>query len=592
MNKFSLSRNTLVWGMLVTLLLALPAYCFFQNGVLAEPRMLRVVMDDNFPPYVFRDGEGKLGGILVDQWALWEKKTGVKVQLTAKDWADAQSEMQAGRHDVIDTIFQNPDRDKLYDFSKPYVRLDTVVFFNKNLPGLTDLQSLRGFNVGVKGGGHSTTVLRNAGISGIIEYNSYEAMILAARDRNLLIFIMEKQPGLYFLYKHGLTDQIHHSEPLYHGDFRRAVRKGEGETLRLVEAGFAQISRSEYAAIDRKWLGATPGKPGFDVRQLLITFAVAVIVAGALIGWNWALRRTVRRKTAALSASEKKYRELLTNLAIGVIVHDPAGKPDFWNTTALEELGLTEGQITGTVKLPARWEYLSGEGTRLDSAMMPVRIVLRTAEALRNYTVGIRRPDGTEKWFQVDAFPDFDEQKRIEQVVVTFSNVTERRQTEQRLIYISFHDGLTGVYNRAYFEEELQRLQNRRTGPLAIAIVDVDGLKLVNDTWGHSVGDKLLIRAAQLLRRAVRQEDVVARIGGDEFAIILRNTEEPAVNKIFDRLHQELGKEEQQADPLPPLRLSFGYAFAISPEISAVELYKTADNRMYQEKAKRQGARK
>lgn len=591
MNTFSLSRRTLLGGLLTLLMLAPPIYCFFQNCALADPRVLRVVMDDNFPPYVFRDGEGKLGGILVDQWALWQKKTGVKVQITAKDWAVAQSEMQASRHDVIDTIFQNPDRDKIYDFSKPHARLDTVIFFNKNLPGLTDLKSLRGFNVGVKGGGHSTTVLKNAGI-GIIEFDNYEGMVLAARDSNLLIFIMEKQPGLYFLYKHGLGDHIHHSEPLYHGEFRRAVRKGDAETLRLVEAGFAQISRSEYAAIDRKWLGITPGEPGFDFKQVIIILVAGISLTVVLVGWNWALRRTVRRKTIALSASEKKYRELMINLAIGVIVHDSAGKPSFWNTTALEELGLTGDQIAGTDKLPANWEYLSGEGTRLDSALTPVRIVLRTAEALCNYTMGIHRPDGTEKWFQVDAFPDFDEQDRIEQVVVTFSNVTERRQTEQRLIYISFHDGLTGVYNRSYFEEELQRLQHRRTGQLAIAVVDVDGLKLVNDNWGHSVGDELLVQAAQLLRRAVRQEDVVARIGGDEFAIILRNTEEAMVVKIFDRLHLELEREEQRADSLPPLRLSFGYAFALSPETAVVELFKTADNRMYQEKVRRKAARK
>ena len=157
-------------------------------------------MDDNYPPYVFRDNEGQLGGILVDQWALWEKKTGVKVQLTAKNWADAQLEMQEGKHDVIDTIFQNPTREALYDFSKPYVRLDAVIFFNKNLPGIKDLSSLKGFNVGVKQGGHSTTVLKQAGISGIVEFSSYEAMVLAARDHNLLIFIMEKPPGLYFLF--------------------------------------------------------------------------------------------------------------------------------------------------------------------------------------------------------------------------------------------------------------------------------------------------------------------------------------------------------------------------------------------------------
>ena len=549
-------------------------------------------MDDNYPPYVFRDNEGQLGGILVDQWALWEKKTGVKVQLTAKNWADAQLEMQEGKHDVIDTIFQNPTREALYDFSKPYVRLDAVIFFNKNLPGIKDLSSLKGFNVGVKQGGHSTTVLKQAGISGIVEFSSYEAMVLAARDHNLLIFIMEKPPGLYFLFKHGLTDQLRMSEPLYSGEFRRAVKKGDLATLRLVEEGFAKVSNSKYDAIQRKWFGDAPGKTVFDYKILMGVLGVAGVVAAVLIGWNWTLRRTVRRKTAELMSSEKKFRELLLNLAMGVIVHDATGKPLLWNVAALRELGLTERQLTGRDPLPPGREYISSVGNFLTSSLFPVQIVLTTGEALREYSMGLRQAGMSEKWFQVDAFPDYDDKGHIEQVVVTFFDVTTRRETEQRLTYISFHDALTGVYNRAYFEEELQRLEHRRSGAVAIAIVDVDGLKQVNDTWGHSKGDELLIKAAKILRHAVRQEDVVARIGGDEFAIILKNTEEMAVNIIFDRLKQALALEKTKAEELAPLSLSFGYAFAAGPETSTVELYKTADNLMYQAKARRYAERK
>ena len=163
-------------GIGLLLLIALPAMVlgiFCPLPVLSAPQTLKVVMDDNYPPYVFRDAAGELVGVLVDQWRLWEKKTGVTVEISAKDWARAQQEMQAGRYDVIDTIFKNPEREKLYDFSRPYTRLDTVIFFNKNLPGITGLESLRGFNVGVKSGGHSTTVLRQARISGIVEFKSY-----------------------------------------------------------------------------------------------------------------------------------------------------------------------------------------------------------------------------------------------------------------------------------------------------------------------------------------------------------------------------------------------------------------------------------
>ena len=592
MKKSRLLRNVMVWVAAVAILAIVGYPLLFDRSVMAEPKTLRVVMDDNYPPYIFRDAEGQLGGILVDHWALWEKKTGVKVELTAKNWADAQREMAEGKHDVIDTIFRNPERDALYDFSKPYAKLDAVIFFNKNLPGISDLASLRGFNVGVKQGGHSTTVLKQAGVSGIVEYPSYEAMVLAARDRNLLIFIMEKPPGLYFLYKHGLTDQLRISEPLYSGEFRRAVTKGDLATLKLVEDGFAKVSNSEKEAINRKWFGDAPGKPTVDYKMFIGGLGLAVVVAFLLVGWNWTLRSSVRRKTAALAASEQKFRELLLNLAIGVIVHDAAGKPTLWNTAALRELGLSEQQLAGSAPLPPGREYITASGGFLTESLHPVQLVLTTGEALREYSMGLRQPGMADKWFQVDAFPDFDGRGQIEQVVMTFFDVTARWETEQRLTYISFHDALTGVYNRAYFEEELHRLEHRRSGSVAIAIVDVDGLKRVNDTWGHSKGDELLVKAAQILRQAVRTEDVVARIGGDEFAIILKNTAESVLELIFQRLRQALEQEKLKPEELAPLSLSFGYAFTSKPEISAVELYKTADNRMYQAKAQRYAEKK
>ena len=134
MKQTRVFQHVMIWVAAVAILAIAVHSLFFAQFVLAETRTIRVVMDDNYPPFIFRDAEGQLGGIIVDQWALWEKKTGVKVELTAKNWADAQREMEEGKHDVIDTIFRNPERDKLYDFTRPYAKLDAVIFFNKNFP--------------------------------------------------------------------------------------------------------------------------------------------------------------------------------------------------------------------------------------------------------------------------------------------------------------------------------------------------------------------------------------------------------------------------------------------------------------------------
>ena len=113
---------------------------------------LRVVVDDDYPPYIFHAPGGPLQGILVDQWALWELRTGIRVQLDAMDWAAAQRRMEAGAYDVIDTIFENPERQARYDFGPPYARIDVPIFFSRDLAGISGPDDLSGFIVGAKEG--------------------------------------------------------------------------------------------------------------------------------------------------------------------------------------------------------------------------------------------------------------------------------------------------------------------------------------------------------------------------------------------------------------------------------------------------------
>ena len=87
-------------------------------------KKISVVIDDNYPPYVFRNSEGRVQGILIDEWKLWQERTGIDVEINAMSWDAAQKEMKAGKYDVIDTIFSNSEREALYDFSKPYAQID------------------------------------------------------------------------------------------------------------------------------------------------------------------------------------------------------------------------------------------------------------------------------------------------------------------------------------------------------------------------------------------------------------------------------------------------------------------------------------
>ena len=129
------------------MVLCILLHCLFPFSGQAEDAgkkspSITVVSDDNYPPYIFRNSNGNIQGILVDEWALWEKKTGIKVNLMAMDWSKAQEVMLNGQADVIDTIFFTEKRAELYDFTKPYATLEVPVFFNKNIGGIVNIASL------------------------------------------------------------------------------------------------------------------------------------------------------------------------------------------------------------------------------------------------------------------------------------------------------------------------------------------------------------------------------------------------------------------------------------------------------------------
>ena len=526
-----------------------------QNQPNSE-RTIRVVMDDNYPPYVFRNAEGKLQGILIDEWKLWSKKTGTPVDLVAMDWADALDGMKNGEYDVIDTTFYSEERETWLDFSEPYATIQVPIYYNTELTGITGVSSLRGFTVGVKAGDSCIPILQRYGVSQILEYTSYEEIIDAAKAGIIRVFVMDEPPALYYLYQKSIRNEFAQTGSLYSGQFHRAVKENDWTTLHMVEDGFAKISPAEQQRISDKWFGRTSTQLylNYFLRYALVAAGVILAVIAVVSLWNYRLRKQVQRKTYELRCEKELLDITLQSIGDGVVATDINGSLTLLNPTARQLSGWGDDAIGRPF---SEVLHLINEKTE-EPVSSPIQKVLETGEiiGLANHTALVNR-SGEKIPIADGASPIRDSDGQIYGVVMVFRDVTQEKVQREQIEHIIAHDSMTGLHNRWYMEEQLKRYEQNPGAGCALIMGDLNGLKLINDAFGHQEGDRFIQTIAAILKQCCGPKDIVCRWGGDEFLILLPEATAKEAEKLIDRI---LARCVEESDEKLQLSIALGYA--------------------------------
>lgn len=319
------------------------------------------------------------------------------------------------------------------------------------------------------------------------------------------------------------------------------------------------------------------GKLGGSLNRMADTIkSLLADLEGAVMQRTEQLNRT----NEDLEASRERLQTLLDSTAEAIYGIDTKGECTFCNRSFLRIMGYERQE-----QLLGRNMHYQIHHTGKDGARAPVE----ECEIFRAFIEGRGVHSDSEIFWKADGTPIEVEYrsypiKKAEQVVgavVTFTDNSEKRRNEERIRYLSSHDSLTGLLNRASFEGLMKDLDTQEQFPLAVIFGDVNGLKLTNDVFGHASGDVLIRKAGEALERAVGSRGKVCRVGGDEFAAVVPRTSEEDIERIIKDVRADIIKERELCIKLS---MALGYYIKESPKQRIESVIESAENMMYKDK--------
>ncbi|MEA1974480.1 MAG: transporter substrate-binding domain-containing protein, partial [Bacillota bacterium] len=512
---------------------------------------IKIGYTTDYEPVEFLKND-KYVGMSADYFKLLEKKLNVNFDMIQFDnWSELIEEAKNGNLYGITAATKTEERSSYLEFTLPYILNPNVIITRENFSEELNFEKLSDSTMKV-------IVVEEYAIIDYIDEKypkiEYETVSTASEGLRKVSFgkadamIIEVMSAAAEIERDNISNLIVNTETPYESNLSIATSKEIPILNQILNKGLAQITKDEKKTIKLKWL-PFENKSFFDNKYfwlvLFTVFASLIIIIIGIIFWNHLLKEAVEDTTKMLKESEKRF-EALSKYSTDIISRfdsdlkhlyvNPAVKkitnfhPDEFIGKTYCELGFSENLVE-----------------TLESA---IKTVFKTEIP---YKIEFEINDYCFLWSLMPEFSNNEKSNNynyVSAVITSARDITERKKTEKEIEYKSYHDDLTGLNNRTYFNEKLTEYTKNCNLPLGIILADLNGLKITNDTLGHIEGDRLLKKVSEIFKKCCTDKDLISRIGGDEFLLLLPNKNEKEVRKVCNDIKEMCKKSKK--DPIRP----------------------------------------
>jgi diguanylate cyclase (GGDEF)-like protein/PAS domain S-box-containing protein len=570
-----------------------------EDAYLRSLGTVSICVDPDWEPFERLDQDGTYVGIAADLIHLIGKRAGVAFQvISTRDWDDSVVLSKAGQCDILAFLNKTPLRDQWLIFTAPYFVDPNVIVTRADHDYIPNLAAISNETMVLpKGTSVEERIRRDYPNVRLILVDSEAEAFRLVENREAEMTMRSLTMAAYTIKKEGWFNlKIAGEIPAYANRMRIGVVREKPVLRDILDKAVATVTPQEVNEIVSRHVSISV-TTRIDYKLLFKVAFGFLAVVGLGLGWITVMRRKNRdlallgdqlrrdmiartEVEAALRASEERYRLLVEIAQEGIVVIQEEH---------LVYVNPMMSAITGhTADELKKWAFIHFVFQEDREMALENHRLRMHGKIIPRYQMRMLRKDGDIAWVEVSG-------ARIEwgghPASLNFlSDITDRKEIEEKIHFMAQHDPLTSLPNRALFFDRLERalaLASRERRSLAVMFVDLNDFKPVNDSYGHGVGDLLLQSVARRIESALRASDTVARIGGDEFVVLLPNLEHPAdVDDVAVKLGKVLSTPFNIDDKIVAISASIGTAVFPDHGNDAASLCRHADTMMYKDKAR------